>query len=74
MKIIFFNIMTETTRSDWIQSRNSSIYITWRDVSVFVKIKQRKFFDRNSHPYKKLINNVTGLVKGGNLVVLMGPR
>ncbi|KAK4875875.1 hypothetical protein RN001_012297 [Aquatica leii] len=43
------------------------VTLAWRDVNVYVHCKQKR---RNG--YKRIVNNVTGAVKAGSLVALMG--
>ncbi|XP_063236425.1 protein scarlet isoform X2 [Bacillus rossius redtenbacheri] len=49
------------------------VTLTWRDVSVYARCKQDRFFRlRSSTSYKKIINNVSGALKPGSLVAVMG--
>ncbi|XP_018318847.1 protein scarlet isoform X5 [Agrilus planipennis] len=42
------------------------VTLSWRDLSVYVLLKQK------GQPYKRIINNVSGAVRAGSLVALMG--
>ncbi|KAG8281222.1 hypothetical protein J6590_063422 [Homalodisca vitripennis] len=46
--------------------------LTWRDLSVYAKIKKESLFKSSSTEYRKIINNVSGAVPPGTLVALMG--
>ncbi|XP_076032222.1 protein scarlet-like isoform X2 [Oratosquilla oratoria] len=49
------------------------ITLTWRDLSVYVPQK-KSWFRRDSkyRPFKRVLNNVSGAVRPGSLVALMG--
>ncbi|CAL4067072.1 unnamed protein product, partial [Meganyctiphanes norvegica] len=49
------------------------ITLTWRDLSVYVPQKKSWFKnDRRERPFKRVLNNISGAVRPGSLVALMG--
>ncbi|PSN52318.1 Protein scarlet [Blattella germanica] len=57
--------------AEWNPSRDG-VTLTWRDVSVYSVVKDNSDFCRSKLSFKRIINNVTGAVKPGSLVALMG--
>ncbi|KAJ9597850.1 hypothetical protein L9F63_011292, partial [Diploptera punctata] len=57
---------------EWNPSKDG-VTLTWRDVSVYSIIKDNFVFcSRSKLSLKRIINNVTGAVKPGSLVAMMG--
>lgn len=56
------------------QSKDDGITVTWRDLSIYATIPNRGFFTKKAPIHKRIVNSVTGAVKAGSLVALMGPR
>ncbi|KAK4320584.1 hypothetical protein Pmani_008588 [Petrolisthes manimaculis] len=52
---------------------DEGVTITWRDLSVYVPQK-KGWLKKNNHrrPFKRVLNNVSGAVRPGSLVALMG--
>ncbi|XP_071536111.1 protein scarlet-like isoform X2 [Panulirus ornatus] len=49
------------------------ITLTWRDLSVYVPQKKPLFkYGRTQKPFKRVLNSVSGAVRPGSLVALMG--
>lgn len=49
------------------------VTLTWRDVSVYTVVKENLGFCRRAKPtHKRIINDVTGAVKSGSLVAMIG--
>ncbi|XP_054287861.1 protein scarlet [Macrosteles quadrilineatus] len=59
----------ETLRDD---VSREGLTLTWRDLSVYAKVRTEKWFNSASTEYKRIINNVSGAVRPGTLVALMG--
>ncbi|ROT79701.1 ABC protein, subfamily ABCG [Penaeus vannamei] len=52
---------------------DEGITLTWRDLSVYVPQKRSWFrSDAGHRPFKRVLNNVSGAVRPGSLVALMG--
>ncbi|XP_037797831.1 protein scarlet-like [Penaeus monodon] len=52
---------------------DEGITLTWRDLSVYVPQKRNWFrSDAGHRPFKRVLNNVSGAVRPGSLVALMG--
>ncbi|KAK3882732.1 hypothetical protein Pcinc_012937 [Petrolisthes cinctipes] len=52
---------------------DDGVTITWRDLSVYVPQKKGWLKKNNHHrPFKRVLNNVSGAVRPGSLVALMG--
>ncbi|XP_069948653.1 protein scarlet-like isoform X3 [Cherax quadricarinatus] len=52
---------------------DEGITLTWRDLSVYVPQRRRWFRDtQHQRPFKRVLNNVSGAVRPGSLVALMG--
>lgn len=66
--------MFEKGKTSLWEPTADGITLTWSDVSVYAVPVNRDFFSRGPTNYKRIINNVTGAVRAGTLVALMGPR
>lgn len=60
--------------NSWASKDDDGITLTWRDLSIYATIKNTAFFSKRAPTHKRIINSVTGAVKAGSLVALMGPR
>nr|BBC77941.1 ABC transporter Scarlet [Thermobia domestica] len=56
---------------DWSPS-SDGITLTWRDLSVYVPQRSTSLFKKRNRPFKRILNSVTGAVKPGSLVAMMG--
>ncbi|XP_042225060.1 protein scarlet-like [Homarus americanus] len=66
-------VQRPTTRYGTWKSIEEGITLTWRDLNVYVPQRRPWYRRHGKHkPFKRVLNNVSGAVRPGSLVALMG--
>nr|ANO53448.1 protein scarlet [Nilaparvata lugens]AWC08635.1 scarlet [Nilaparvata lugens] len=52
--------------------RREGVTLAWRHLSVYARVKNKKLLAKSTTTYKKIIDDVTGIIEPGNLVAIIG--
>lgn len=73
--------MGDPVKNVSIDISKESIVYTWNDINVWVgdgngdgELQKKRFWNRSPKKSKQILKNVTGIVRPGELLAIMGAR
>ncbi|RZF46585.1 hypothetical protein LSTR_LSTR002917 [Laodelphax striatellus] len=52
--------------------RREGVTVAWKHLTVYARVKNKKLLSKTTTTYKKIIDDVTGIIEPGNLVAIIG--